>query len=149
MAYEVSLVPGNKLYEVEDDVFGWLQPSIDMTGGRFSRDSYARDIEEGRSHLWIVFDNETLNIDAAIVTSVEQYPHKTMLNWALVGGTNVEQWVEILHEKVDQFRKDIGCDGSESVGRAGWVRLLKPLGWDGGFRFVEYAPEEEDMQYVA
>ena len=149
MTYEVSLVPGNKLYEIEDDVFKWLQPAIDMTHGRFSRDSYARDIEEGRSQLWIAFEAETLSIDGAIITNIEQYPHKTMLCWALMGGENLARWHRQMYDLIEKFRQDMNLDGSEMVGREGWVRFMKQYGWTERFRFMEFMPEYEGVRYVA
>lgn len=149
MTYQVSLVPGTKLYEIEDDVFAHLQPAIDMTNGRFSRDSYAKDIEEGRSQLWVAFEDETLSIDGAIITNIEIYPHKTMLCWALMGGTNIYDWCDPMYDLIERFRQDIKCDGSEMVGRQGWCRFMKRYGWEERFRFLEFMPNEEAMQDVA
>jgi hypothetical protein len=148
--HEVSMVPGNKLYEVEDDVFDLLQPAIDLTNGRFSRDSYATDILSGKSQLWIAFDPDTLKIEAAIITHVETYPHRTMLCWALCGGVNVDKWHHPMNDLLDNFRENMGCDGSEMVGRKGWSRFMKQHhGWSECFRFLEYMPDAEEKRNVA
>lgn len=149
MTYRVSVVPPKTLYEIEDEVFAHLQPAIDMTNGRFSRDSYAMDIENNKSQLWIAFEDEALRIDGAIITNIETYPHKTMLCWALMGGTNFYDWCDPMYALIERFRKDQGLDGSEMVGRQGWSRFMKRYGWTERFRFLEFMAEEEDMQHVA
>jgi hypothetical protein len=149
MSYEVSMVPAAKLYEVEDEVFAWLQPAIDMTNGRFSRDSYAKDIESGRSQLWIAFHKDSLSIDGAIITNIETYPHKTMLCWALMGGSEFSDWHSPMYALIEDFRQKSGCDGSEMVGRRGWCRFMKQYGWKEQFAFLDFFPDAEDVQNVA
>lgn len=145
MGYQVSLVPGTKFHTVEERVFELLDPAIDLTGGRFSRDSYAQDLIEDKSQLWIAFDEESLSIDGAIITQIEVYPHKTMMNYALCGGTDLAGWHDPMHEVIKRFAKDCGCDGTEITGRAGWSRFMENNhNWSQRFVFLDYFFDEEE-----
>jgi len=148
--HKCSIVPKDNLREIEEEVFALLQPAIDLTNGRFSRESYTQAILSGHSQLWIAFDPDTLKIEAAIITNIEMYPHRKMLCWALCGGTNVEKWHKPMNALLDRFRIDMGCDGSEMVGRKGWSRFMKQHhGWSESFRFLEYMPESKEISNVA
>ena len=106
-------------------------------------------IEEGKSQLWIAFDEDELNIEGAIVTTVETYPHKTMLCWALCGGENFHDWHKPMYDLIERFRKEQGLDGSELIGRKAWCRFMKQYGWEERFAFLDFFPEEEGVQNVA
>lgn len=146
--YEVSLVPPKKLYEIEDEVRNHLEDAIEMSNGRFSWDSCARDIEEGRNQLWIAFDAETLNIAGAIITKIETYPHKTMCCYMFCGGGNFFEWSDQIYALIQKYADEVGCDGSELFGRPGWQRVGRKYGWSDWGCLMEFYPEKAEHNYA-
>lgn len=64
-------------------------------------------VMQGRLNLWAVIeDNE---IPLVVITSLEKYPKKLILNIHWVGGERLRRHLRLLRETFDQYAKFEGC----------------------------------------
>jgi hypothetical protein len=61
------------------------------------------------------------------ITEIINAPQKRFLNvFLIVGELNILE----LHDEVEAFAKQAGCDFMQAYGRPGWTPKIKSLGWE-------------------
>lgn len=65
--------------------------------------------------------------DSFVITEVINAPQKRFLNVFMIVG---ELSVLELHDDVEAFAKQAGCDFMQAYGRPGWKPKIKSLGWE-------------------
>lgn len=110
----------------EDINYVWQQ--VEPLIIRALDDSYtARDVLDGiirnKFQLFISWEND--KVESAVVTEVADYPRKRILRYVLAGGNNLENWLEPIQEKIEEFATNNYCQAIEVAGRKGWLRKLK------------------------
>lgn len=81
-----------------------------------------QQILEGNAQLWE-------ELDALIVTEVQQTPRRRVLHFWLATGDM--RAVVDLHERILRWgREEMGCDVATLSGRRGWTRALEAHGWE-------------------
>jgi hypothetical protein len=75
----------------------------------------------GQVGVWLCGD-----IDAVIVTEVENYPRRRGLEMMFCGGDNMASWLRDAIEIMDEHARQFGCSHIACIGRPGWERA-----WDG------------------
>lgn len=91
-------------------------------------DTYtARDVLDGiilnKFQLFISWNNN--KVESAVVTEVADYPRKRILRYVLAGGDNLDNWLEPIQNKIEEFAINNYCQAIEVAGRKGWLRKLK------------------------
>jgi len=91
-------------------------------------DTYtARDVLDGiilnKFQLFISWNNN--KVESAVVTEVADYPRKRILRYVLAGGDNLDNWLESIQNKIEEFAINNYCQAIEVAGRKGWLRKLK------------------------
>lgn len=124
---KISLVPPDHINAVWDVVRPMLEPAVAVTNGRFSTYSVYAALQQGRSHLWIAFDEEGV-IHGAVTTDIVDYPEKRCLCMAFVGGTRFREWGQALDAMLTRWAKDNACEAIEGQGRPAWDRLVRRYG---------------------
>lgn len=83
------------------------------------------DIREGvrvrRYHFWP-------GEHSAAITEVLQFPRKRVFNVFLAGG-NLNEIIDRMEPDFCSFARHLGCTEIALIGRLGWEKPLKPLGW--------------------
>lgn len=113
---------------VEDLEFIWSQvvPHIERAlDGSYSTYDILNNIQDNRMQLWISWNNTDKRVEAAFVTEVCDYPQIRTMRWVLAGGNNMEEWLNPLLEKVENWAKKNKCQRLEIVGRKGWTKVLR------------------------
>jgi hypothetical protein len=110
----------------EDIAMVWQQ--VEPLIERALDDTYtARDILDGlilnRFQLFISWEND--KVESAVVTEVADYPRKRILRYVLAGGDNLDNWLEPIQNKIEEFATNNYCQAIEVAGRKGWLRKLK------------------------
>lgn len=110
-----------------DDIFRLLvEPMVDPSTGEPARD------EQGRipaaMQLFVAVDPREKCMLGAIVTEILEYPQKRVCVIALVGGVELERWLDGIRD-IELWAKDHGCQQVEVPGRRGWERVLSHLGY--------------------
>jgi hypothetical protein len=104
----------------------WLKAALDEFPALLTTDDFKEGIESTRFDLWLV----RWNADpvAAAVTEIVHGAH-SMVNILAMGGVDMEYWVESFTNVMVAFARDLKCHYVVEMGRPGWKRVLKPLGW--------------------
>jgi hypothetical protein len=147
----VSIIPPAVLDVVEDDFKLLIQSAIDRSGGRQTFKSVRDSVAEGRYQLWMAFDEMNSPI-GALVTQIEFYPGRKMLNYLFIGGRELVDWHIEMLDSLERFAKEQECDGMELVGRVGWERYMRKFGWGASHVVIERMfedDEEEEKQDAA
>lgn len=77
----------------------------------------------GKAKLWIVWNDETHAVDAAIVTEIVHYPQLDDLRIWLIGGRNMTAWGRECRDIFEAFGKANGCALMSGGMRKGWLRV--------------------------
>ena len=103
--------------------------------GRFWIEDVLIGLLDARLRLWISWDDEKREVEAAGVTEIIQYPHARELRIWLVGGKNLRRCGRPFAELLEQFARDMGCDVMTGAMRRGWVRVAGPGWMETGYNF--------------
>ena len=99
----------------------WIERALPYCYGTHTIEDVEQQIAEGRLQFW---PGEA----CAVVTEIVEYPRLKALNFFLIGG-DLTELLEQMEPAVIAWAKALGCTRVASVGRKGWERVLKPLGY--------------------
>jgi hypothetical protein len=80
-------------------------------------------ILSGRGRLWV-------GVHAAIVAEIKHYPGGAKVVHGLVAAGRMEEIVERLIPEAEAWGKAAGCTSAIIESRSGWMRALKPHGYE-------------------
>ena len=109
--------------------------------GCLDTDDVREFIRAGAMDLLVVEDAETREIVAALTTEIQQYPKKKALRIVLAGGERLSEWMDSMHALIEDGARRAGCEVLEIIGRGGWVRALKKLGYGEVFTTIQKSLE--------
>lgn len=75
--------------------------------------------------LFAVMDGNELLAAATAWLSTENY-----VEVKLVGGRDYRRWIRLLDERIGAEARAAGATRLMAIGRAGWLKELKHMGWD-------------------
>ena len=117
-----------------------LKKGVDASRGRYDMNAVYEDIMKESQHLWVIFrgDNEIL---ASFTTQFCYYPLKMNLSVVFCGsnesmGGVSGNWIRAM-ELLKEWAKVFGCDAIEIVGRRGWLKVFKSIGFEESYITVE------------
>lgn len=84
---------------------------------RYPLDYVLKDLVTGQSQGWLVIDDSKLV--SAVVTEVIEYPLGKVLNLFLMGGEDMSNWGDILHEAMVKYAKEIDARWIDTGSRRG------------------------------
>ena len=130
-------------YEFVDDIWGKAEPflkrAVDTSMGRYDMPSLYADVKSGRQQLWLYHDKNE-EIVSAMTTQFIYYPLRVNLSVAFLGSDDKsfspDDWVAHMEQVMD-WAKIHGCSAVEVVGRKGWARLFKKIGFVETFTTIE------------
>lgn len=129
----VSLVPPSEVQGVWPKIRKYVVGVEEIADGRATVIDIFSDIMDGKMLLWVVFktDPETNDTEflAFSCTSIRDYPKKRVLFIDYIGGDNMDLWLGNLNETLSTFGASQECEGLEAIGRRGWERAIKKIGW--------------------
>ena len=104
----------------------YLKDAIALNRGEFDLEDIHKLILEKKMQLWGIHDGE---LKAVMVTEVIEYPRQKRVRVVLIGGSEMDTWLEVAVEAMDRFKELNGADGIEILGRKGWVKTLAQHGY--------------------
>ena len=116
----VTRVPSEDLEFIWSQVAPLIEKALDET---YSIKDILYGLANDRMQLFISWNDN--RVESAVVTEIAQYPQAKILRYFLAGGTNLDNWLERIQEKIEKFAKQNKCTYLEVAGRKGWVRKLK------------------------
>ena len=97
-----------------------LSKAIEYSDGKETIENLYQRVRARDMQLWVVFSYE---MEAALVTRIDQHPAKKVLSIPYLGGTGADRWLDNLGI-IEDFAKAQGCEAVEIMGRKGWQKLL-------------------------
>ena len=119
---------------------GMLERAVNESRGRYNLEALYLEIIKGDCHLWVIFEGED-NVVSAFTTQFIYYPLKMNLSVVFLGsddslGGFSGMWVDLMPELME-WAKLHGCSAIEVVGRKGWLRVFRELGFKESFTMIE------------
>ena len=132
---KITLVPPEHVFQVWPDIRGYLEPAVETSHGRWTLEHLLAVLCNGRSQLWIAFDDE--GIWGALTTEITNYPAKRCLSMHFLGGAEFDRWYSDMLKQISHFGKEMDCDGIEGTARFGFWKFLKQDGFEKCAAFYE------------
>ena len=136
----VLIVPQDDINKVFPIVRDYLDKAAKLSGGRYTIEEVYENVRFNNQQLWIAF-NDT-EIVASAVTELISYSKIKTLVGHFIGGKDLESWKQPIVDALAKFAKAEGCDRIEFMGRRGWGKPLKKIGWQESYRVYEYFLEK-------
>lgn len=104
---------------------------LPLTKKRRCATKFLFDLMSGMEMLWVVMSES--KIVGFCTSAITVYDGVKMLQVRMLGGDRFSEWIDDMHESLEKFARENGCDGMELIGRRGWVRKLDRFGWREAF----------------
>jgi hypothetical protein len=88
-----------------------------------------------KMQMWVV-GADPHDIKGVIITQIIDYPERRACRYVLVAGWDAAEWIEY-DQVISVWAKEAGAEMMEAVGRPGWLRMMKKLGWSSTMRLYE------------
>lgn len=111
-----------------DELYAFLKLAVDHSNGELDEVSVKNQVEDGDLLVAAVYDDQTLVAVVAFELLLFT-TGKRALNIQLAGGASLDDWFERMDEVANALAKARDCSEVYIVGRAGWQRKLKQLGY--------------------
>jgi len=133
----VIIVPQEHRHIIFPKVKHYLEKAAVLSGGRMSIEEIENNVLHKNHQLWIAFNED--EIVATADTEVVKYCTgiKTLVGH-FIGGKDLESWKQPIVDSMAAFGKAEGCTKIEFMGRRGWTKPLKQIGWKETYRVYEY-----------
>lgn len=84
-----------------------------------------------KNEMILLTVSEEDNIIAALTVEKRDFPSgKSILNITTAGGADLDLWVDEIDKVTNELAKEHGCSEIYIVGRPGWMRKLKNIGYE-------------------
>ena len=108
----VTRVPSEDLLFIWSQVSPLLEKALDET---YTIKDILYGLSNDTMQLFISWNNN--KVESAVVTEIANYPNAKILRYFLAGGTNLNNWLERIQEKIEKFAKQNECTHLEVAGR--------------------------------
>lgn len=102
-----------------------LAPCVEMLSGEYVLEDVYAFVYKGLWQMWAVVEPPD-KVFAVVVTEVVKYPRKQILRVVLLGGAEVEKWID-LFKYIEDWAISVGCKGAEAWCRPGMSKQLRTL----------------------
>lgn len=122
----IAAIPIDQIDAYWPDVSPLLEKALEHGAGDLTLDYVYNDLKSGEEILLVVWDKE---IKAAITMEIVEGRRTRWVNTVLCGGTDADSW---LQEWLDAAVRIAEEQEAEllATGRRGWLRKLKPYGFE-------------------
>ena len=125
---DITIVPPENTEEVWPVVEPMIKSALALLNGRYSSVDIFIAIKSGEQTLWVAFD-EDKKVKGCCTVEIVQYPGMKCCNINVIAGEGVNDWLEDSFKLISKYAKEYGCERMEGMGRPGWIKPLKKLGW--------------------
>jgi hypothetical protein len=106
----------------------WLEAALEHDGGHYGIEDVWREVAAGSATFWP-------GRRAAVITQFWNFPRARTCNHWLAGGDMAELLGE-MQPAIDDWARANGCTEMTIAGRPGWVRAMKPFGFEPIFTVI-------------
>lgn len=127
--YDIIAVPVNMIDLLWYQIEPLLQLAVDISDGEMTCEHVYDRAKEGNTLLICICEGPI--IISVITVEIRDFPNgKKALCLPMVGGKDVDNWVDDFMEVIKQIAKDFKCEEIRGyAARLGWMRKLKDKGW--------------------
>ena len=125
----VSLVPVEYIDREWDHVANLISKAVQRSGGRWDIGSVYEEVKAGYQQLFIVYDEDKQETKAAWTSKFLDYPGAKSLQTIFIGGSGYDEWFDEVNDFIKRWASENDCKFVEFIGRKGWERKLKKIGW--------------------
>jgi len=104
-----------------------LEAALAHAQGEYSVDDLMRMFGEGKLQLWVAIEKGM--IEALASTQAVEYGRMSVLRVVTLSGSKMADWIGPLVDGFARYCREQGLARIEAVGRKGFVRALKNLGF--------------------
>ena len=126
-------VTTDKLKEDWPFIEPFIARALDRGDGRYSLEDIKHYLIDGVARAWLIEEINVLEqvkeIKACFVLELMQYPQLLVCNVLALAGKDIEQWLPFVEAAVEDIARNQDAKRIEIIGRLGWKRILKPLGY--------------------
>lgn len=109
-------------------VLPMLEAPIEHSNGELCIQDMFDRICNGELLLLTIQENEKV-VAAVTIEKREFASGKSILNVTTAGGSDMHLWMKLLDTTLNRLAKDYDCEEIYIVGRPGWERMLKNIGY--------------------
>lgn len=128
MSYVVSGVPAILVPVVWDRVQPFLAAAILESNGELTEESVYADLASGATILVIIYLDKEI-VGAAALRKKTFDSGINTLSVFLLGGKDMNSWIKDAYGVAVQIAKHLDCQSIYCIGRDGWVKVLKDIGF--------------------
>lgn len=121
-------VPRDDLPQILPLVGHLILEALDTTLGEDSFNEVVEKLSTGNLQMWVIGDEDDLNILGVLLTRVQVCERTKLLNVYLCSGEAFDSWTTHL-EMLEEWGREQGCEYITATGRKGWIKKLKPFGF--------------------
>jgi hypothetical protein len=120
--------------QVWEEIRPMLLKTLEYSDGKYLPEDIYQSIKNNDMQLWVVYDKTGLL--SFCITQILNYPQKKILSLPFVGGKEMFRWLN-LTEIIKEFAREKKCDFAEGYARDGWLKVLKPLGFEKSYSIIK------------
>lgn len=106
---------------------GALDADPELWQGAFSKEMMLAGVEHGAAQVWAVGKDGAVYF--VMLTQIFNTPVDRVLQVVWAWGNGLKRALPQLDAEVDRFAEKAGCQRIEVIGRKGFEKLLRPLGF--------------------
>lgn len=126
MAHELVFIENEKISEWWPKILPWAEEFCQHSQESYDPDYILERLRHSLMQLWLVIKEG--NIEAVCLTEIRRTRIKEFII-VVMTGNNMKEWLHLL-EPLEKQAKLAGCKKMVGVAREGWVKILKPLGYE-------------------
>lgn len=139
--YVVTGVPAILVPVLWEQAQPFLQDAIDESNGETNIEITYNELLEGECTLVLIYKEKTV-VGAANLRKRDFDTGKSAMFVTLLGGTNMQDWIDDAHYVAKLIAKAAGCSDIYCVGRNGWEKVLKGIGYKRAYTLLSFSIEE-------
>lgn len=112
-----------EIADVWPKVEAMLGAAIERDGSKLLPIDLLKQLSDGLMGLYLIEDDATGEIIAALACDVQEYARSTVFNIAYCGGRDLYRWAGLLGA-MEAEAASMSCDTLRITGRAGWGRVF-------------------------
>lgn len=122
MKCQLICVPPGVVDQVWPRIFGLIKFAM-KKGEVGSFESIEDAVLSGRVLVWVAWDGESPDIEAAAITELQRTEWRKVCCILACAGAHMDRWIHLLGT-IEKYAKDEGCSAVRVIGRNGWEKLL-------------------------
>ena len=130
----ICRVHPSHVIDVWPHVVDHIVKSIRYGWGECEAEDFLDRLLLGKWRLWVVLEDQQIVASATI--ELVNYPRARAVRVITLGGSRSKRWLKFLLTELKKLAAETGSVAIEGVGRPGWTRALKSLGFEESARHV-------------